>query len=74
MNGLAKEKGIKENDVVTKIQVNEQVLTSFDTIEFIEFFTQLPKPEDRTYTFTFKRGEEIFTVEFTKQDLASNKD
>ena len=73
-NGLAERKGIKQNDIVMEFQVNDQILTSFKPLDFIEFSSKLPKPEDRTYIFTFNRGDEVFTVEFTKQDIQQKKD
>jgi len=71
-NGLAQRKGIRQNDIIKKIQINEKVLTSFNTVEFLEFISKLPKLQDSIYILTFKRGEEIFTVEFTKQDLGED--
>ena len=69
-NGPAQRKGIKKNDVVQKMQINEQVLTSFNTFDFLEFLSKLSGSGDRSSIFTFRRGDDIFTVEFTKQDLS----
>ena len=72
-NSLAERKGIRQNDIVTEFQVNDQILTSFKPVDFLEFSSKLPKPEDRTYTFTFKRGDDIFIVNFIEQDVHEKK-
>ncbi len=71
-NSLAYERGIKEKDVLIKI--NNQDISHMNLTEFKEFLLKTPASEDGKRTWTFKRGDEIFTVTFTKQDIESNKD
>ena len=71
-NGLAYKKGIREGDTLIKIDGRDTL--SFNVVEFFTFWGKLYSPEKFTIDLIFKRGEDTFTVIFTKQDSESNKD
>ncbi len=73
-NGPAYKKGIRQNDIISKIQVDDKILTSIDIIEFIKFLPELSQRQDATKIYTLKRGSETFTVSFVKHDSEANKD
>ena len=71
-NGLAYRKGIRQKDILLKI--NDQDVSSFSFVEFLEFLSQLSMPKDGALTFTFKRGDDIIEVSFEKSDIVTEKD
>ena len=71
-NGLAYRKGIRQKDILLKI--NDQDVSSFGIVEFLEFLSQLSVPKDGALTFTFKRGDDIIEVSFEKSDIVTEKD
>lgn len=71
-NGVAYRKGIRQKDILLK--VNEQDVSSFGVVEFLEFLSQLSVPKDGALTFTFKRGDDIIEVSFEKSDIVTEKD
>ena len=68
-NGPAYKKGIREKDILIKI--NDLDVTSLNMVQFMELPLSV-QPENGKLTFTFKRGDGIFTVDFVKQDLEEN--
>ena len=70
-NGLAYRKGIRKKDILLK--VNDQDVSSFGIVEFLEFLSQLSVPKDGALTFTFKRGDDIIEVSFEKSDIVTGK-
>jgi hypothetical protein len=65
-NGLAYQKGIREKDVL--IKVNELDVSSFHIEENKNLDSQLSLRERGEITFTFKRGEELIELSFNKND------
>ncbi|MCP4261621.1 MAG: PDZ domain-containing protein [Planctomycetes bacterium] len=57
-------KQIKENDIILK--VNNQNVTSYGLIEFVEFLSLLARQENENITLTIKRGYEIKQESFDK--------
>jgi len=68
-NSLAYEKGIRQNDVLLK--VDDQDVSAYGLAELVECFSQLHKQEDEIVTFTLKRGNDIINVSFGKNDIMS---
>ena len=58
-NGSAYRKGIREEDILTKI--NGQDVSPLSIVELTELLSQLSAQENRERTFTFKHGDEIIT-------------
>jgi len=61
-NRLAYEKGIREKDILIKI--NNHDISYMSIIEFQKSLSKLLVSEDGKSTWTFKRGEETFTFDF----------
>ncbi|MBN2588631.1 MAG: aspartyl protease family protein [Sedimentisphaerales bacterium] len=69
-NSLAYEKGIREKDVL--FMINHYDISSLNVAELMNL--PVSADENNEIIFTFKRGDEVFIVEFTKQDLEQNRD
>ncbi|MBN1805072.1 MAG: aspartyl protease family protein [Sedimentisphaerales bacterium] len=63
-NSPAFEKEIKKNDTILKI--NNQNVTSYGLIEFIEFLSRMHEQENENITFTIRRGNKIIQKYFEK--------
>ncbi len=64
-NGPAYQKGVRNGDILIKIC--DQDISNMSFIEFFRFITQFSAPEDGKIPMIFKRGEEVFTVEFVRK-------
>ena len=64
-NGLAYAKGIRKGDLLVKI--NDVDITSFNVMEFTDFWTNFFSKPLNVLSFSFKRGENIITVTFVKK-------
>lgn len=65
-NTPAYEKGIREKDILIKI--NDYDLTLLDIAELMELPSRISKSENEEGTLTFKRSEETYTVSFKKSE------
>ncbi|MBN1973490.1 MAG: aspartyl protease family protein [Sedimentisphaerales bacterium] len=68
-NSLAYEKGIREKDVL--FMINHYDISSLNVAELMNL--PVSADESNEIIFTFKRGEETFTVEFAKQEVNAPK-
>jgi C-terminal processing protease CtpA/Prc len=71
-NGPAYEKGIREKDILIKI--NNRDISYMGIVEFQKSLSKLLVSEDGKRTLTFKRGDETFTVEFTRKSRKEIQD
>ena len=65
-NGVAYEKGIREKDILIKI--NNQDISYMGIVEFQKSLPKLLVSKDGKRTWTFKRGDETYTVSFKKSE------
>ena len=63
-NSTASKKDLKTDDIILK--VDDQNVTSYGLIEFIDFLSQLHKKENESVTFTIRRGNRIIQKYFEK--------
>ncbi len=70
-DGPASEKGIKETDILVK--VNGRDISSPGIAGFVEFLSHVSVPTDAEITFTFKHGDEMITVPISNRDVDANE-
>jgi hypothetical protein len=68
-NGAAYKKGIREKDVLIKI--NNHNISSLDVVEFMELPISVPK--NGVLILTFKRGNDIINTSFSEKDTIIKK-
>ena len=71
-NGLAYSKGIREKDIL--IKVNELDVSSFHIEEHMNIDTQLSLQNREEVIFTFKCNDEIIVIPVSKSDINKNRD
>lgn len=65
-NGPAYMKGIRQNDILIKI--NDVDITSFDVMKFSDFWSNFFSRPVSVLSFTFRRGDDIITINFIRRD------
>ncbi len=70
-NGSAYKKGIREKDILIKI--NDYDISSLSLAEFMKFAPEQSMSKNGEVLFTFKRGDDIFIVNFNEQDVHEKK-
>jgi membrane-associated protease RseP (regulator of RpoE activity) len=64
-NSSAYKKGIRAKDILVK--VNNENIQDMGITEFMKYLIEVPVTNEGKLPFTFKRGDETFTVEFIKK-------